>query len=232
MPALRISGLHLALITLMFAGAITLVVSILHFPNGGGGFRGVVQFGAGPNIRRPGIATSDTAYFRYTVIVSAVMFLLALWQIAGKPGRAWAAIRESEPAALAAGVNITRYKLWAFGLAAFMTGVAGGLMGASGGQLTPLEFPTQDSIVLLAVILMGGIFSVWGAVVAGLLIRLLPALLENWGLSYFLLLLLFGVGVLQVLATAPGGLVDQVPKDIKRLAHGVRRLAGARGRSA
>ena len=67
-----------------------------------------------------------------------------------------------------------------------MTGVAGGLLGASGGQLTPLEFPTQDSIVLLAVILMGGIYSVWGAVVAGLLIKLLPALLENWGLSYFL----------------------------------------------
>jgi branched-chain amino acid transport system permease protein len=232
LPALRISGLHLALITLMFAGAITLVVSILHFPNGGGGFRGVVQAGAGPNIRRPEIATSDTAYFRYTVIAAAIMFLLALWQIAGKPGRAWAAIRESEPAALAAGVNVTRYKLWAFAFAAFMTGVAGGLMGASGGQLTPLEFPTQDSIVLLAVILMGGIYSMWGAVVAGLLIRLLPALLENWGLSYFLLLLLFGVGVIQVLATAPGGLVDQVPKDLKRLGRGLRRLAGARSRAA
>ncbi len=232
LPALRISGLHLALITLMFAGAITLVVSILHFPNGGGGFLGVVQAGAGPNIRRPAIATSDTAYFRYTVIAATIMFLLALWQIAGKPGRAWAAIRESEPAALAAGVNVTRYKLWAFAFAAFMTGVAGGLMGASGGQLTPLEFPTQDSIVLLAVILMGGIYSIWGAVVAGLLIRLLPALLENWGLSYFLLLLLFGVGVIQVLATAPGGLVDQVPKDMKRLGRGLRRLAGARSRAA
>ena len=64
---------------------------------------------------------------------------------------------------------------------------------------------------------MGGIYSVWGAVVAGLLIRLLPALLEDWGVSYYLLLLLFGVGVLQVLATAPGGLVDQVPKDVKKL---------------
>ena len=80
LPALRISGLHLALITLMFAGAITLVISVVHFPNGGGGFLGVIQFGAGPNIRRPDIATSDTAYFRYTVIVATIMFLLALWQ--------------------------------------------------------------------------------------------------------------------------------------------------------
>lgn len=235
LPALRISGLHLALITLMFAGAFTLVINVNHFPNGGGGFLGVIQAGAGPNIRRPEIATSDTAYFRYTVIVAVIVFLLALWQIAGKPGRAWAAIRESEPAALAAGVNVTRYKLWAFAFAAFVTGVAGGLLGASGGQLTPLQFPTQDSIVLLAVILMGGIYSVWGAVVAGLLIRLLPALLEDWGVSYFLLLLLFGVGVLQVLATAPGGLVDQVPKDLKKLGRLLSRLVGgkasARGRA-
>ena len=112
------------------------------------------------------------------------MFLLALWQVAGKPGRAWAAIRESEPAALAAGVNITQYKLWAFALASFMTGVAGGLLAGSAGALSPIAFPTQDSIVLLAVILMGGIYSLWGAVVAGLLVRLLPALLENWGVSH------------------------------------------------
>jgi branched-chain amino acid transport system permease protein len=220
LPALRISGLHLALITLMFAGAITLVLGVIHFPNGGPGFLGQLsleKLQEFRNIRRPGIATNDTAYYRYTLVVVAFMFLLALWQIAGKPGRAWAAIRESEPAALAAGVNITRYKLWAFALASFMTGVAGGLLASSAGALSPVAFPTQDSIVLLAVVLMGGIFSVWGAVVAGLLVRLLPALLENWGVSYYLSLLLFGVGVLQVLATAPGGLVDQIPKDLARL---------------
>ena len=99
------------------------------------------------------------------------MFLLALWQIGSKSGRALAAIRESEPAALAAGVNVTLYKLWAFALASFMTGVAGGLLAGSAGSLSPNAFPTQDSIVLLAVVLMGGIYSVWGAVVAGLLVQ-------------------------------------------------------------
>ena len=220
LPALRISGLHLALITLMFAGAITLVLNIIHFPNGGKGFQGVLPLDKLQdfhNIRRPGIATSDQAYYRYTLVVAALMFLLALWQIASKSGRAFAAIRESEPAALAAGVNITRYKLWAFALASFMTGVAGGLLAGSAGTLSAIAFPTQDSVVLLAVVLMGGIYSIWGAVVAGLLVRLLPALLENWGVSIYLSLLLFGIGVLQVLATAPGGLVDQVPKDLKRL---------------
>ena len=60
LPALRISGLHLALITLMFAGAITLVLSVIHFPNGGKGFQGVLsleQLQEFRNIRRPGIAT-------------------------------------------------------------------------------------------------------------------------------------------------------------------------------
>ena len=140
LPALRVSGLHLALITLMFAGAITLVLGLIHFPNGGKGFLGQLSLGefqgsatsAGPASRR-----ADTAFYRYTVVVVALMFLLALWQVASKPGRAWAAIRESEQAALAAGVNITQYKLWAFALASFMTGVAGGLLAASAAQLSP-----------------------------------------------------------------------------------------------
>jgi len=217
LPALRVSGLYLALITLMFAGAITVVLSVIHFPNGGKGFLGVLPLGNAENLRRPSIAKGDVAYYRYTLVVAALMFLLALTQIAGKPGRAWATIRESEPAAMAAGVNITQYKLYAFAFAAFMTGVAGGLVGPSAGALVPLQFPTADSIVLLAVILMGGIYSLWGAVVAGVLIKLVPALLDSWGVSYFVLLFLFGVGILQVLATAPGGLVDQVPKDLARL---------------
>lgn len=222
LPALRLSGLYLALITLMLAGAISIVLTQIDFPNGGGGFLGHTESSAGtPDVRRPSIAESDDAYFRYTVVVAAMMFVLALLHVSSKPGRAWAAIRQSEPAALAAGVNITLYKLWAFALASFMTGVAGGLLAANEGHLYAEQFPTIDSIKLLAVVLMGGIFSLWGAVVAGLLQELLPALLNDW-FSFFqrnpdFLLVLFGVGVLQVLVTAPEGLVDQVPKDLGRL---------------
>jgi branched-chain amino acid transport system permease protein len=145
------------------------------------------------------------------------MFLLALWHVRSKPGRAWAAIRQSEPAALAAGVNITLYKLWAFALASFMTGVAGGLLGANVGKLYTFQFPTRDSIILLAVVLMGGIYSLWGAVVAGIFMKLLPAVLDSLNLPADLLTILFGVGVLQVLLTAPAGLAAQVPRDLARL---------------
>jgi branched-chain amino acid transport system permease protein len=83
--------------------------------------------------------------------------------------------------------------------------------------LYSIDFPTQDSITLLAVVLMGGAYSLWGAVVAALLLQLLPALLNNWGVSADWLTILFGIGVLQVLTTAPRGLADQVPKDLSRL---------------
>ena len=134
-------------------------------------------------------------------------------------------------AALAAGVNVTVYKLWAFALASFMTGVAGGLLAGSVGVLANSGFPTSDSLTLLAVTLMGGIYSLWGAVVAGILFKLLPALLQDWGLSSDIATILFGIGVLQVLVTAPAGLVAQVPKDLANLGRLIGRAfgRGARG---
>jgi branched-chain amino acid transport system permease protein len=229
LPALRLSGLYLALITLMLAGAITVVLRATNFPNGGHGFLGHLETDRGnANIRRPDIANGDTAYLRYTVIVAAVMFLIALIHVRARPGRAWAAIRQSESAALAAGVNVTLYKMWAFALASFLTGVAGGLLAANSGQLFITTFPTSDSITLLAVVLMGGIYSLWGAVVAGLLMQLLPALLNNWGVAADWLTIVFGAGVLQVLLTAPQGLVYQFPRDMAKLG---RLIGGVVGRA-
>src|SRR5260370_4786222 len=77
---------------------------------------------------------------------------------------------------------------------------------------------------------MGGAFSLAGAVVAAFLQSFLPALLQIWGVPSDWLIILFGVGVLQVLATAPRGIADQFPKDMKRLGGLVMRLA--RGKPA
>jgi branched-chain amino acid transport system permease protein len=220
LPALRLSGLYLALITLMAAAAITLALQATNFPNGGPGFLGYSPGAAGSvaaALHRPALLATDAAYYRTVVVVGALMFLVAALHVRGKAGRAWAAIRQSQSAAISAGVNVTLYKLWAFALASFMTGVAGGLLAASAGGLTTYGFPTQDSITLLAVVLMGGIYSFWGPIVAALLLKLLPELLKNWGLPPDLLTILFGLGVLQVMLTAPAGLVVQVPKDLAGL---------------
>ncbi len=221
LPALRLSGLYLALITLMAAGAVNIVLSAINFPNGGGGFTGrttAVDLSGLEPVRRPAGAVGDTAYYRYVVVVCVLMFLLALVHLAAKPGRAWASIRESEPAALAAGVNVTRYRLWAFALASFMTGIAGCLLASQLGQPTIYGFPTQDSLILLAVVLIGGIYSLWGAVIAGIFMQLVPFIFQaQWGVNTNFLNVIFGVGLLQVLLTAPGGLADQVPKDLAKL---------------
>jgi branched-chain amino acid transport system permease protein len=218
LPALRLSGLYLALITLMLAGAITVVLTTINFPNGGGGFTGydgaTVHI---PPIRRPSIGTTEPAFFRYSMIVAILMFALVFFHIRGRPGRAWAAIRQSESAALAAGINTTFYKLWAFALASFVTGVAGGLVAGSFRYLNSLTFTTQDSITLLAVVLMGGAYSMTGAVIAAFLLKFLQALLNDWGVSPDWLTILFGIGVLQVLTTAPRGIVEQFPRDMARL---------------
>src|SRR5690349_5169420 len=89
LPALRLSGVYLALITLMFAGATTVVLSVTDFPNGGGGFKGRSTTGAlttsTPPVRRPSWAVGDTAFYRYTVIVAAILFVIALVHVASKP---------------------------------------------------------------------------------------------------------------------------------------------------
>jgi branched-chain amino acid transport system permease protein len=218
LPALRLSGLYLALITLMAAGAITVLLRIAQFPNGGSGFFGNTSAGGSTSrLPRPSLALSDPAYYRYCVVVAAVMFVLAILHVRGKAGRAWAAIRQSQATAVAAGVNTTLYKMWAFALASFMAGVAGALLTAAAGGVNINQFVVQQSVILLAVVLMGGVYSIWGAIVAALLLRLFPALLENWGVSTELATILFGIGVMQVLITAPGGLVEQVPKDLANL---------------
>jgi branched-chain amino acid transport system permease protein len=218
LPALRLRGLYLALITLMLAGAVYVILEAVNFPNGGHGFWGyngaLINI---PPIRRPSIAVSDPAYYRYAVVVAVIMFLLVFAHVKAKPGRAWAAIRQSEPAALAVGINTTLYKLWALALASFVTGIAGGVYAGAAHYLYSIDFPAQNSIILLAVVLMGGAYSLWGAVVAGFLLQFLPAWLNNLGVSNDWLTILFGVGVLQVLTTAPAGLADQFPKDMKRL---------------
>ena len=221
LTAIRLSGLYLALVTLMFAGATVVVLSVIDFPNGGGGFTGhtsSADLSGLAGVRRPSMAEGVTSYYRYVVIVTVILFVLALLHVASKPGRAWASIRESEPAALAAGVNITFYKLWAFALASFVTGVAGCLLAALNGVSRAINYSTQDSLTLAASSLIGGIFSVWGAFIAGIFKELLPYLFQTeWNVDPNLLLVVFGAGLLQVLLSAPGGLIDQFPKDMANL---------------
>jgi branched-chain amino acid transport system permease protein len=207
LPALRLGGLQLAMITLMAAGGLSVVLGGLKFPNGGSGFKGLVEsVSARQVLGRPSLFRGDTAWYRCTVIVAVLAMALALWHLRGRPGRAWAAIRQSEPAALAAGIDVTRYKLWAFALASFLTGVAGGVYASSVGSPSNATFQTPDNVTLFAVVIIGSIviggsFSLWGAVLAALLQEFMPQFLKTH-LSRFMDapdrigIILFGIGVL------------------------------------
>jgi branched-chain amino acid transport system permease protein len=213
LPALRLSGLYLSLVTLMMAAAVGIFISVVKFPNGGSGFSGLVtDLNDRKQIGRPSVAVGDTAFFRYCVVAAMLMFALYAIHLVTKPGRAWASIAQSEASALAAGVNTTVFKLWSFVLVSFATGVAGGLLAADVGTLAPSNFPAQESLILMAVVLMAGYHSLWGGVVAGLLARLMGELLKNsdsalgwlirrfhgeWkGVTSTVGLILFGIGLL------------------------------------
>ncbi|WP_171103176.1 branched-chain amino acid ABC transporter permease [Ruegeria sp. HKCCD7255] len=215
LPALRIRGLYLALVTLMAAGAFQILFNAFQFPNGGPGFWGVAQQ-SGAEIRRPSFAQSDAAYLRYTICVLSFGFgLVALHRITA-PGRAWAMIRQSEANAMAAGINVTFYKIWAFALSGLLAGIAGGLLAHALGQLDARSFLAAEGILLFALTVVGGAFSWVGAIITGILYKLLPALLNDFGVSADLALIIFGAALLHAIMTAPRGIAGQLLGALQR----------------
>jgi branched-chain amino acid transport system permease protein len=222
LPSLRLSGLALALVTLMAAAAFEVVFGAVGFPDGGDGFLGKAEGEHLPSsLSRPDFLDSDRVLYVYTVAVAGLMFLILWTLIRGRSGRAWMAISQSVPGAAATGVNVTRYRLVALVATSFVTGVAGGLLATGDGRLDPISFPAQQSIVLFAVVLIGGAYSLLGAALAGLFYSGLPPLLNQLGLDGNLILVVFGVGLVHSIMTSPTGIAGQ----LAALATALRRLA-------
>jgi branched-chain amino acid transport system permease protein len=218
LPALRMRGLYLALVTLMLAGAFQTLVFVISFPVGGPGFLG--QVGASGNDRinmaRPVFASSDTSYFLYVAFVTVLCIFLVEAHRRTKPGRAWALIRKNEQMAAAAGVRIVFYKAWAFALSGFVAGVAGGLLAGLFGQLDASAFPTTNSIVIFIGTLLGG-YDVWlGAFLGGVLTRFIPALLIDLNVNTNVGFMIFGAALLFALRD-PLGIGGQITLLAERL---------------
>ncbi|MEY5036899.1 MAG: hypothetical protein RL472_5 [Pseudomonadota bacterium] len=216
LPALRMRGLYLALVTLMAAGGLEILFATYQFPNGGEGFWGV-KIGSTEPFRRPVLAQSPEAYLRYCIAVATLGFLFIEGHRRLFPGRAWALIRRSEAAAMAAGVNVTLYKTWAFGIAGAIAGASGALLAGSLGLLDDGTFRSSESIMLFALAIVGGARFWLGAVIAAFLFRILPGLLNTWGVDTDLAFVIFGAGLLHALITAPNGIAGQVHDLIAKL---------------
>ena len=217
LPALRMRGLYLALVTLMAAAAFTIVVTSVQFPNGGEGFAG---YGFDPRpMHRPALAQSDEALLRYAVLIALLGYGVIAWHLRNAPGRAWAMIRRSEAVAMSAGVDVVFYKCWAFALSGFLAGIAGSLLAATLGTLDARSFPASESILLFALTVVGGAFSPLGQIFSGVLYRVLPALLDTIGVDGNLSFVIFGAALLQALITAPQGLAGQMLDAVARVRH-------------
>lgn len=215
LPALRLRGLYLALITLMAAAGFSVLINALQFPNGGAGLRGFSPAG-GVLMARPWLGQSDIGMFRYCVVVAGLGFLLIEWHRRSRPGRAWALIRKGEACAMAAGINVSLYKSWAFALAGFLAGSAGALLAASLGTLDARSFPASESIMLAALSIVGGAYSFLGAIITGVLYRVFPAFLDSLGLAGDLSYVIFGVALLHTLVTAPQGIAGQLLASLQK----------------
>lgn len=228
LPALRLSRLHYALISLMAAGAAQVLFSAKEFPNGGPGFFGRTSYTTAPEtMPRPGIAVSETSYFRYVLVAASLMFLLIWLHLRVSPGRAWATLRASAPAAQSVGINVARYRLWGIALAGFTTGVSGTLLAGHAGALSSPQFRASDSIVLFAVALLAGAYTLFGAVLGGAFSQLVPALFDQYGVSGHLPLLLFGIGLVMTLGAAPRGVAGQVADVVRTTRRALRPASGA-----
>ena len=135
-------------------------------------------------------------------------------------GRAWVAIRDAELAAAAAGVNPTRYKLLAFAVSSFYTGVHGALLAQFLGHLEPQSFTVSESIALLAAVIVGGAASVAGALLGAAFVTLLPTLAGERG---FFVPVSLGLAMILVVRFEPEGLAGLLRTLKRRFEPGVLR---------
>jgi ABC-type branched-subunit amino acid transport system permease subunit len=171
LPALRLRGVNLAVVTLGFAAAMdALIFSSIGFAGSTAGLP-IKQ----PHLLGLNLAISQgKAYPRviFGVMVLVVVILLGLLVARlrrGPAGRMLLAIRSNERAAGSVGINVAQGKLMAFGLAAFIAGIGGALTGYTQGELTADSFAAFTSISLIAIVFVAGVGRIAGAVVAGIM---------------------------------------------------------------
>lgn len=165
-PTLRLRGDYLAIVTLGFGEIVPIVFTELDkYTNGTNGIVGVQSPGL------PGVAWSVITPTPYYYLILGLIALTIFANIRlrdSRLGRAWIAIREDEVAAASSGVNLVNTKLFAFGMGAFFSGIAGVYHAAKLGQVSPDTFSFGDSVIYLAMVVIGGIGSIPGVIVGAL----------------------------------------------------------------
>ncbi|BCB96388.1 branched-chain amino acid ABC transporter permease [Dissulfurispira thermophila] len=199
-PALRLRGDYLAIVTLGFGEIVRLILnnwdSLTNGPNGITG------------IARPlfaGFSLAQLKYYYYLVFIIVIFSIVIIRRIElSRIGRAWIAIKENEIAASSMGINTTKYKLYAFTFGTFWAGIAGILFSAKMQFVSPESFTFMESILILSMIILGGIGNTYGAIIGAFILVILPEVLREVQLYRMLIL---GIGLVFLMIFRPQGIL-------------------------
>lgn len=191
LPALRLRGVNLAVVTLGFAAAADLTLSKTQFP-------GAVD---GLKVPRPELFASDRSYFFLTVIITVLLAVAVYFLQSSRWGSSWKSVAFSERGTAAAGSSVRLAKLTAFAVSSAIAGVAGGLLAGQVGTAYPAGFSSLQSLALYVLAIVAGAHFVEMALFGGILWVLIPEMLKRWGIPQDWGFVVFGILGIQTLTT-------------------------------
>jgi branched-chain amino acid transport system permease protein len=187
-PTLRLRGDYLAIVTLGFGEIIRVFMNNLDHPvNITNGPKGLNQIDSlsflGLNLGKPvtvgGYEVASVTLYYYLFLALVVLSVVICHRLElSRVGRAWMAIREDEIAAKAMGINTRNMKLLAFGMGATFGGVSGAMFGAFQGFISPESFSLMESVMIVAMVVLGGIGHLPGVILGAVLLSALPEVLR------------------------------------------------------
>ena len=173
-PAIRVSGLYLAMVTMAFAIIVEQLIG--HWESVTGGFTGLAVMEARIGDWSLGNAT---AFYYLCLVVLCVVLLGLLNLLRSALGRSFMGVRDSEAAAYSLGIHVQAVKVAAFAISAGITGIAGALIAHHLQYLTPDGFTLLLSLELVLMVVIGGVGSLRGAILGAVLISMLPSAISR-----------------------------------------------------
>ncbi|MGS0561043.1 branched-chain amino acid ABC transporter ATP-binding protein/permease [Microbacterium aurugineum] len=191
LPALRLRGVNLAVVTLGFAAAAGVTLVQIQFPGSADGIA----------VERPEMFSNDRQFFFLSIIVLAVCALGAFFLQRGRWGSSWKAVAFSERGTAAAGQSVRTAKLTAFAVSAALGGISGGLLAGQVQLPFASSFTPLQSLALYVLAIMSGAHLIDMAIFGGILWVLVPELLKRWGVPQDWAFVVFGVLGVQALTS-------------------------------
>ncbi|APH44385.1 branched-chain amino acid ABC transporter permease [Microbacterium sp. 1.5R] len=191
LPALRLRGVNLAVVTLGFAAAADVTLVQIQFPGSADGTA----------VERPTLFSNDREFFFLSVVVLAVCALGVFFLQRGRWGSSWKAVAFSERGTAAAGQSVQSAKLTAFAVSAALGGIAGGLLAGQVQLPFASSFTPLQSLALYVLAVMSGAHLIDMAILGGILWVLVPELLKRWGVPQDWAFVVFGVLGVQALTS-------------------------------